>query len=103
MSDVDTGYFFDLDVKEQERFDPGLWGWKEVLPYGHVFPESVGWPMPFYRSFMQDAGVDGEQNRLIIEWEGPDTINRLYLNGKRQQPSTFSELLRVVRDKKSLY
>jgi len=99
VSEVDTGYFFDLEGHEQERFDPRNWGWEEVLPYGHVFPESVGWPMPFYRNFMQDA----DENRLILEWESPDTLNRVYLNGKRQQPHSFNQLLQVVRDKKSLY
>ena len=103
MSDVNTGWIFDLDQHQMERFDPRFWGWEEVLPYGHIFPESVGWPLPVYRTIMQDAEVNGEQNRLVIEWESVDTMNRLYLNGKRQQPYTFNQLLQVVRDKKSLY
>lgn len=98
MSD-ETGWIYDLDKHQMQDFDPRKWGWNEVLPYGHEFPESIGWGMPFWRNFMND----GEGNRLIVEWECTDTMNRLYLNGKKQEPYTYNQVLQIVRDKKSLH
>lgn len=98
MSD-DTGYAFPLDDDQLEEFDPRSWGWVPALPYTETFPEHCGWGMPFLRDYFTHASGD----RLIIEWEDPATVIRLYLNGEEMTPYTYQQFLRVVQDREDIH